>query len=95
MNMPRRAAPASDLEVRIAALELIVEQLVATSMNTHPADWALFEDGFDDVCCPSIDDMAHTGLASALSAAAASDVLSILRAARKRADLQATRSTTR
>lgn len=85
MNVFRRPDPASDLEVRFAALELIIEQLVATSMDAHPDDWAAFESTFDGV----VDDMPRVGLADALNAAAAGDVLSILRAARRRSDMQA------
>ena len=86
MNMLRRPVPASDLEVRIAALELIVEQLVAASMNAHPAAWGTFEATFDGGGLPVSDDLPRAGLAGALDAAAASDVLSILRAARRRSD---------
>ena len=89
MNMLRRTAPASDLEVRIAALELIVEQLVATSMGAHPAEWDAFEDTFGGAGYVSVEELARDGLADALNAAAATDVLSILRAARKRSDLLA------
>lgn len=86
MNMPRRAAPASDLEVRIAALELIVEHLVATSMDADPAAWGAFEANFDGGGRTAADDLPWAGVAGDLDAAAANDVLSILRAARRRSD---------
>ena len=73
----------------MAALELIVEQLVAASMNAHPAAWRAFEATFDGGGLAAADDLSRAGLSGALDAAAASDVLSILRAARRRSDLLA------
>lgn len=70
----------------MAALELIVEQLVATSMNAHPAAWEAFEGAFGDAGAAPCGEASCAMLADALSAAAANDVLSILRAARRRSD---------
>ena len=73
----------------MAALELIVEQLVAASMNAHPAGWRAFEATFDGVGLAAADDGSRAGLVGALDAAATNDVLSILRAARRRSDFLA------
>jgi len=83
------------MEVRIAALEMLVVQLVATSMNAHPVEWALFEDTFDGAGLRAVDEAPRIGLADPLNAAAAGDVLSILHVARKQSDVLAAHNAAR